>query len=194
MSHEPSKLWDDNGNLNSWEEDYKSWEPCVFTRQAHSRGSWMYPWRCSLFAICDFQDTEIGLGWTKKLWQLLPLLGESYIALGQALEDDEWLDWVLKAMESPCLVLGSESQLTRNRCWNYCRQAKQDYWYLCCQDLYKRLPVAEPKAVKAPEPVVGMDRGCWFNFEGHILIPWTFKGNWLEEKLFLQLQIAMLLL
>jgi hypothetical protein len=45
MSHEPSKLWDDNGNLKRWEEDYKSWEPCVFTKQAHSRGSWMYPWR-----------------------------------------------------------------------------------------------------------------------------------------------------
>jgi len=41
----------------------------------------------------------------------------------------------------------------------------------------QKTSVAEPKAVKAPEPVVGMDRGCWFNFEGHIWIPWTFKGN-----------------
>jgi len=62
-------------------------------------------------AICDFRDIEIGFGMDRKLWQLLLLLGESYLALGQAYKDDGQLGRALKAVELACLVRGSAPQL-----------------------------------------------------------------------------------
>ncbi|XP_024397701.1 uncharacterized protein [Physcomitrium patens] len=58
-------------------------------------------------AICDFRDIEVGFGMDEKLWQLLLLLGESYLTLGQAYKEDGQFSRALKAAELACLVRGS---------------------------------------------------------------------------------------
>lgn len=61
-------------------------------------------------AICNFRDIEVGFGMDEKLWQLLLLLGESYLALGQAYKEDGQLSRALKAAELACLARGSTPQ------------------------------------------------------------------------------------
>lgn len=58
-------------------------------------------------AICDFRDIEVGFGMDEKLWQLLLLLGESYLTLAQAYKEDGQFSRVLKAAELACLARGS---------------------------------------------------------------------------------------
>ena len=58
-------------------------------------------------AICDFRDIEVGLEMDEKLWRLLLLLGESYLALGQAYKEDGQFSRALKAAEFACLARGS---------------------------------------------------------------------------------------
>lgn len=58
-------------------------------------------------AICDFRDIEVGFGMDEKLWQLLLLLGESYLTLGQAYKEDGQFSRALKAAELACLARGS---------------------------------------------------------------------------------------
>lgn len=62
-------------------------------------------------AICDFRDIEVGFGMDQKLWQLLLLLGESYLTLGQAYKEAGQLGRALKAAELSCLVRGSTPRL-----------------------------------------------------------------------------------
>jgi tetratricopeptide (TPR) repeat protein len=58
-------------------------------------------------AICDFRDIEVGLEMDEKLWQLLLLLGESYLTLAQAYKEDGQFSRALKAAELACLARGS---------------------------------------------------------------------------------------
>jgi hypothetical protein len=58
-------------------------------------------------AICDFRDIEVGLEMDEKLWQLLLLLGESYLTLAQAYKEDGQFSRALKAAELSCLARGS---------------------------------------------------------------------------------------
>lgn len=56
---------------------------------------------------CDIRECEIGPFMDQKLLQLVLLLGESYLSLGQAYKDDGQLNWALKAAELACSVYES---------------------------------------------------------------------------------------
>eukprot|EP01018_Ginkgo_biloba_P018774 Gb_32188 [translate_table: standard] len=57
--------------------------------------------------VCDLREWLAGSRMDRKLWQLVLLLGESYLALGQAYKDDGQLQRALKVGELACSVYGS---------------------------------------------------------------------------------------
>ncbi|KAA8546313.1 hypothetical protein F0562_002948 [Nyssa sinensis] len=60
--------------------------------------------------VCDIRDWLPTSRLDDKLWKLVLLLGESYLALGQAYKDDGQLYQALKVVELACLVYGSMPQ------------------------------------------------------------------------------------
>ncbi|KAL0314190.1 UNVERIFIED_CONTAM: Erythroid differentiation-related factor 1 [Sesamum angustifolium] len=63
--------------------------------------------------VCDIRQWLPTSKIDDKLWKLVLLLGESYLALGQAYKDDGQLYQALKVVELACLVYGSMPQDTR---------------------------------------------------------------------------------
>ncbi|KAK6116641.1 hypothetical protein DH2020_049640 [Rehmannia glutinosa] len=63
--------------------------------------------------VCDIREWLPTSKLDDKLWKLVLLLGESYLALGQAYKDDGQLYQALKVVELACLVYGSMPQDTR---------------------------------------------------------------------------------
>ncbi|KAI3464395.1 hypothetical protein Pfo_021058 [Paulownia fortunei] len=63
--------------------------------------------------VCDIREWLPTSKIDDKLWKLVLLLGESYLALGQAYKDDGQLYQALKVVELACLVYGSMPQDTR---------------------------------------------------------------------------------
>ncbi|PIN01718.1 hypothetical protein CDL12_25775 [Handroanthus impetiginosus] len=63
--------------------------------------------------VCDIREWLPTSKIDDKLWKLVLLLGESYLALGQAYKDDGQLYQALKVIELACLVYGSMPQDTR---------------------------------------------------------------------------------
>ncbi|KAK4413304.1 Erythroid differentiation-related factor 1 [Sesamum alatum] len=63
--------------------------------------------------VCDIRQWLPTSKIDNKLWKLVLLLGESYLALGQAYKDDGQLYQALKVVELACLVYGSMPQDTR---------------------------------------------------------------------------------
>lgn len=57
--------------------------------------------------VCDIREWLVGYRMDRKLWQLVLLLGESYLALGQAYKDDGQLNRSLKVVDLACSVYGS---------------------------------------------------------------------------------------
>lgn len=57
--------------------------------------------------VCDIREWLVGYRMDRKLWQLVLLLGESYLALGQAYKDDGQLHRSLKVVDLACSVYGS---------------------------------------------------------------------------------------
>jgi hypothetical protein len=55
--------------------------------------------------VCNFREWLVGFRMDRKLWQLVPLLGGSYLALGQAYKDDGKLNRSLKVVDLACLGL-----------------------------------------------------------------------------------------
>lgn len=66
--------------------------------------------------LCDIRECEIGPYMDQKLWQLVLLLGESYLVLGQAYKDDGRLKHALKAIELACSVYDSMPQHWSEKC------------------------------------------------------------------------------
>lgn len=62
--------------------------------------------------VCDIREWLPTSKIDDKLWKLVLLLGESYLALGQAYKDDGQLYQALKVVELACLVYGSLPQDT----------------------------------------------------------------------------------
>lgn len=60
--------------------------------------------------VCDIREWLPTSKLDDKLWKLVLLLGESYLALGQAYEEDGQLGQALKVVELACLVYGSMPQ------------------------------------------------------------------------------------
>ncbi|XP_059630898.1 uncharacterized protein LOC132273833 isoform X2 [Cornus florida] len=60
--------------------------------------------------VCDIREWLPTSKLDDKLWKLVLLLGESYLALGQAYTDDGQLHQALKVVELACLVYGSMPQ------------------------------------------------------------------------------------
>lgn len=60
--------------------------------------------------ICDIREWLPTSKLDDKLWKLVLLLGESYLALGQAYKDDGQLQPALKVVKLACLVYGSMPQ------------------------------------------------------------------------------------
>lgn len=63
--------------------------------------------------VCDIREWLPTSKIDDKLWKLVLLLGESYLALGDAYKDDGQLYQALKVVELACLVYGSMPQDTR---------------------------------------------------------------------------------
>ncbi|GFP81364.1 calcium-dependent protein kinase 6 [Phtheirospermum japonicum] len=63
--------------------------------------------------ICDIREWLPTSKLDDRLWKLVLLLGESYLALGQAYKDDGQLYQALKVVELACSVYGSMPQDTR---------------------------------------------------------------------------------
>ncbi|KAL6515654.1 hypothetical protein OROHE_018688 [Orobanche hederae] len=63
--------------------------------------------------ICDIREWLPTSKLDDRLWKLVLLLGESYLALGQVYKDDGQLYQALKVVETACLVYGSMPQDTR---------------------------------------------------------------------------------
>ncbi|CAA3013262.1 uncharacterized protein LOC111372473 [Olea europaea subsp. europaea] len=63
--------------------------------------------------VCDIRDWLPTSKLDDKLWKLVLLLGESYLALGEAYKDDGQLYQALKVVELACLVYGSMPHDTR---------------------------------------------------------------------------------
>ncbi|GLJ16307.1 hypothetical protein SUGI_0275050 [Cryptomeria japonica] len=57
--------------------------------------------------VCDLREWLAGSRIDRKLWQLVLLLGESYLSLGQAYKDDGQLHRALKVGEMGCSLYGS---------------------------------------------------------------------------------------
>ncbi|KAL5220660.1 hypothetical protein ABZP36_025373 [Zizania latifolia] len=57
--------------------------------------------------VCDIREWLPKLKMDHKLWKLVLLLGESYLALGEAYKNDGQLHCTLKIVELACLVYGS---------------------------------------------------------------------------------------
>jgi hypothetical protein len=57
--------------------------------------------------VCDIREWLLKSKMDHKLWKLVLLLGESYLALGEAYKNDEQLQCTLKVVELACLVYGS---------------------------------------------------------------------------------------
>ncbi|KAJ7538467.1 hypothetical protein O6H91_11G049200 [Diphasiastrum complanatum] len=62
------------------------------------------------FTLCDFTENELGFKVDQKLQKLVLLLGESYLALGQAYQEECQLGRALQAAELACTVYGSMLQ------------------------------------------------------------------------------------
>lgn len=60
--------------------------------------------------VCDIREWLPTSKLDDKLWKLVLLLGESYLALGQAYKEDGQLNQALKVVELACLVYGSMPQ------------------------------------------------------------------------------------
>ncbi|XP_060216625.1 uncharacterized protein LOC132644085 isoform X1 [Lycium barbarum] len=60
--------------------------------------------------VCDIREWLPTSKLDDKLWKLVLLLGESYLALGQAYKEDEQLGQALKVVELACLLYGSMPQ------------------------------------------------------------------------------------
>lgn len=60
--------------------------------------------------VCDIREWLPTSKLDDKLWKLVLLLGESYLALGEAYKDDGQLPQVFKVVELACLVYGSMPQ------------------------------------------------------------------------------------
>jgi hypothetical protein len=60
--------------------------------------------------VCDIREWLPTSKLDDKLWKLVLLLGESYLALGQAFKDSNQLHQTLKVVELACLVYGSMPQ------------------------------------------------------------------------------------
>ncbi|KAG0453569.1 hypothetical protein HPP92_024873 [Vanilla planifolia] len=60
--------------------------------------------------ICDIREWLPKAKMDQKMWNLVLLLGESYLVLGEAYKDDEQLHRALKVVELACLVYGSMPQ------------------------------------------------------------------------------------
>ncbi|KAK8958558.1 hypothetical protein KSP40_PGU022057 [Platanthera guangdongensis] len=60
--------------------------------------------------ICDIREWLPKAKMDQKMWNLVLLLGESYLALGDAYKEDGQLHRVLKVVELACLVYGSMPQ------------------------------------------------------------------------------------
>lgn len=60
--------------------------------------------------VCDIREWLPTSKIDDKLWKLVLLLGESYLALGQVYKDDGQLNQALKVVELACLVYGSMPQ------------------------------------------------------------------------------------
>lgn len=60
--------------------------------------------------VCDIREWLPTSKLDDKLWKLVLLLGESYLALGQAYKDADQLHQTLKVVELACLVYGSMPQ------------------------------------------------------------------------------------
>ncbi|MCD7473356.1 hypothetical protein HAX54_015181 [Datura stramonium] len=60
--------------------------------------------------VCDIREWLPTSKLDDKLWKLVLLLGESYLALGQAYKEDGQLGQALKVVELACLVYGSMPQ------------------------------------------------------------------------------------
>ncbi|XP_016466410.2 uncharacterized protein LOC107789148 isoform X1 [Nicotiana tabacum] len=60
--------------------------------------------------VCDIREWLPTSKLDDKLWKLVLLLGESYLALGQAYKEDGQLGQALKVIELACLVYGSMPQ------------------------------------------------------------------------------------
>ncbi|KAG6547427.1 hypothetical protein Mapa_010875 [Marchantia paleacea] len=58
-------------------------------------------------AVCDFKEIGIGAQMDQKLWGLMLLLGDAYLALGHAYKDEGLLSRALKATELACQVCGA---------------------------------------------------------------------------------------
>ncbi|KAL7156060.1 hypothetical protein ABFS83_03G118000 [Erythranthe nasuta] len=63
--------------------------------------------------VCDIREWLPKSKIDDKLWKLVLLLGESYLALGEAYKDDGQLYQALKVVKLACLVYGSMPQDTR---------------------------------------------------------------------------------
>ena len=60
--------------------------------------------------VCDIREWLPKSKMDQKMWNLVLLLGESYLALGEAYKDDAQFDRALKVVEVACLVYGSMPQ------------------------------------------------------------------------------------
>lgn len=60
--------------------------------------------------VCDIREWLPKSKLDQKMWNLVLLLGESYLALGEAYKDDGQLHQTLKVVELACLVYGSMPQ------------------------------------------------------------------------------------
>lgn len=60
--------------------------------------------------VCDIREWLPTLKIDHKLWKLILLLGESYLALGQAYKEDNQLHQALKVVELACSIYGSMPQ------------------------------------------------------------------------------------
>ncbi|KAJ6798401.1 Uncharacterized protein M6B38_211770 [Iris pallida] len=60
--------------------------------------------------VCDIRQWLPKSKLDHKMWNLVLLLGESYLALGEAYKEDQQLDRALKVVELACLVYGSMPQ------------------------------------------------------------------------------------
>ncbi|KAL2651557.1 hypothetical protein R1flu_019685 [Riccia fluitans] len=58
-------------------------------------------------AVCDFKEIGIGAQMDQKLWGLMLLLGDAYLALGHAYKDEGLLSRALRATELACQVCGA---------------------------------------------------------------------------------------
>lgn len=97
---------DDVGTKGSTRSDVRVCLPCNFSGQVrrHQHLTICVCGEIDCIPLCDIKDPELRYRMDHKLWRLVLLLGESYLALGQAYKDAGELTLALRAAELACLV------------------------------------------------------------------------------------------